>query len=145
MLMSNIQARLNPKTSFPPTYLLVALVLMVTLHWITPLGSVLPAPWNLSGILLVVVGIWISYAAEAQFRRLKTTVKPFENPTTLVTDGMFRFSRNPMCLGFAGILAGVAVMLGSLPSFLVVPVFIVLIDIKFIRVEERPSNTLKVF
>jgi len=96
-----------------------------------------PAPWNLSGILLVVVGIWISYEAEAQFRRLKTTVKPFKNPTTLVTDGMFHFSRNPMYLGFAGILMGVAVMLGSLPSFLVVPVFIVLIDIKFIRVEER--------
>lgn len=137
MRISTNQAGWIPKTILPPTYLLIALVLMVTLHWIIPLGSVLPIPWNLSGILLVAGGIWVSYVAEALFRRVKTTVKPFEIPSTLVTDGMFRFSRNPMYLGFAAILMGVAILLGSLAPFLVVPIFIALVDIRFIRIEER--------
>lgn len=135
--MSNFQARSMPKPILPPTYLLIALLLMVALNWFTPLGSVVPAPWNLSGCLLIAVGIWINIKADAQFRRLNTTVKPFEKPTALVRDGMFRFSRNPMYLGFAGILLGVAVLLESLAPFLVVLAFIALIDIKFIQVEER--------
>jgi protein-S-isoprenylcysteine O-methyltransferase Ste14 len=135
--MSNSQARSMSKPILPPTYLLVALLLMVAFHWISPFGPVVPAPWNLSGCLLIVAGIWINLKADAQFHRLNTTVKPFEKPTALVQDGVFRFSRNPMYLGFAGILLGVALLLGSLAPFLVVPIFIALIDVKFIQLEER--------
>jgi len=70
-------------------------------------------PWNLLGLLFLGTGIGISYAAEAQFHRVNTSVKPFVKSTALVTDGMFKFSRNPMYLGFACILLGVAILLGS--------------------------------
>ncbi|MFN2143760.1 MAG: methyltransferase family protein [Anaerolineales bacterium] len=134
--MSNSQARSMPKTILPPTYFLVALLLMVALRWIIPVGTAVPAPWNLSGCLLIAAGIWINMKADAQFHRLNTTVKPFEKPTSLVQDGVFHFTRNPMYLGFTGILLGVALLLGSLAPFLVVPIFIALIDVKFIQVEE---------
>lgn len=142
--MSTVQHRLLPKPILPPTYLLIALLIMLVFHWIVPLGSAVTVPWNLCGILLIAGGIWMSYRAEAQFRRLKTTVKPFEKPTTLVRDGLFHFSRNPMYLGFVSVLVGVAILLGSLTPFLVVPVFIILIEFKFIRIEERElSQTFK--
>jgi protein-S-isoprenylcysteine O-methyltransferase Ste14 len=135
--MSINQIHSQQKTILPPTYLLIALITMLALYFIYPVSKFIPIPWNLVGVLLLGSGVWISYAAEAQFHRAKTTVQPFNKPTILVTDGMFRFSRNPMYLGFVIILLGVAILLGSLAPFLVIPFFIVLIDLKFIRVEER--------
>ena len=110
---------------------------MLGLHWIAPGWRLIPVPWNLSGLLPLGLGLWVSYAAEAQFRRAKTTVSPYEMPVAFVRDGLYQFSRNPMYLGFAGILIGVALMLGSLTPTLVVPIFIALIDLGFIRMEER--------
>ena len=42
-----------------------------------------------------------------------------------------------MSLGFVLVLTGVAVILGSLMPFFVVPVFTIVMDIVFIRVEEQ--------
>jgi protein-S-isoprenylcysteine O-methyltransferase Ste14 len=42
-----------------------------------------------------------------------------------------------MYLGFVNILLGVAILLGSLTPFLVIPFFIALMDGIFIRVEEQ--------
>ena len=108
---------------------------MLGLYVIYPAVKFIPTPWNLLGLLLLGFGIWISYAAEAQFHRVKTTVQPYDEPTTLVTDGAFVLSRNPMYLGFASILLGVAILLRSLTPFLVIPVFVALINVKFIRTD----------
>jgi protein-S-isoprenylcysteine O-methyltransferase Ste14 len=121
----------------PPTILLIALIVMLGLNFIYPAARLIPAPWNLSGLLFLGTGIWISYAAEAQFRRLETAVNPYKKPTTLVVDGFYKFSRHPMYLGFASVLLGVAILLGSLSPLVVIPAFIVLVDRKFIRFEER--------
>lgn len=47
-----------------------------------------------------------------------TTVKPFQESTALITDGVFRLSRNPMYLGFVLVLTGIATLLGSLTPWL---------------------------
>jgi protein-S-isoprenylcysteine O-methyltransferase Ste14 len=110
---------------------------MLGLYFICPGVNFIPIPWNLLGLLLLGTGVWISYAAEARFHRANITVQPFDEPTTLVTDGTYTLSRNPMYLGFASILLGVAILLRSLTPFLVIPVYLALIDIKFIRFEEQ--------
>ena len=124
------------KPLLPPAFLLMALTLMLVLHWILPGIQLIPVPWNLGGLLLLGVGLWLSYAAEAQFRRARTPVSPLDKPCILIRDGMYQFSRNPMYLGFVGILVGVALLLGSLSAFLVIPGFFALMDLKFIRMEE---------
>jgi protein-S-isoprenylcysteine O-methyltransferase Ste14 len=134
MTLDDTSSKLKP--ILPPTYLLIALCIMLGLYVIYPAVKFIPTPWNLLGLLLLGFGIWISYAAEAQFHRVKTTVQPYDEPTTLVTDGAFVLSRNPMYLGFASILMGVAILLRSLTPFLVIPVFVALINVKFIRSEE---------
>ena len=55
----------------------------------------------------------------------------------LIQEGVFGWSRNPMYLGFVGILLGVATLLRSLSSFLVVVSFAILLDRVYIQVEER--------
>jgi protein-S-isoprenylcysteine O-methyltransferase Ste14 len=64
-------------------------------------------------------------------------VVPFERSTALVTDGLFRYTRNPMYLGLTLVLAGVALLLGSLGAWLPIPVFVAIIQVNFIAGEER--------
>jgi protein-S-isoprenylcysteine O-methyltransferase Ste14 len=57
--------------------------------------------------------------------------------TALVQHGLYRWSRNPMYLGAVLLVAGVAVLLGSLSPLVVVIAFFVVLQEVFIRREER--------
>jgi hypothetical protein len=41
----------------------------------------------------------LNITADRQFKRRHTTVKPFQRSSCLVTNGVFRWTRNPMNLG----------------------------------------------
>jgi protein-S-isoprenylcysteine O-methyltransferase Ste14 len=96
-----------------------------------------PPLWNLLGLIPLALGMALNLSAERLFRQERTTVNPFENPSRLVTGGAFRLSRNPMYLGLALILTGVACLLGTLCPFLVLPFFAAWIDRSFISFEEQ--------
>ena len=53
----------------------------------------------------------------------------------LVTDGLFRFSRNPMYLGMSAALMGLGVVLGTLLPLLVTVAFVIIADRWYIRFE----------
>lgn len=125
----------------PPTYLLVAVLLMLVLHFVLPIIQAVPGLWRLSGLLPLIAGIAISYLAERQFLRAGTTVRPFQESKAFVTDGLYRFSRNPMYLGMVLVLLGVALLLGSLTPFGLIPLFIWWTGNQFIRREERMLAT----
>jgi protein-S-isoprenylcysteine O-methyltransferase Ste14 len=91
----------------------------------------------LLGLLPLILGIAINVIADNLFHQVKTTVRPFEESSVLVTSGPFRWSRNPMYLGFVLILTGIGILLGSLTPFAIVLAFAVLIDRRFIQVEEH--------
>jgi protein-S-isoprenylcysteine O-methyltransferase Ste14 len=128
---------MNRKKILPPTYCLICLIAMPVLHLLAPGVQIITPPWNLSGIVPIILGVILSIQAENLFVKVGTTVNPFESSTALVTDGLFRISRNPMYLGMAMILAGVGMLLGSVIPLMIVPVFVGLITLKFIKVEER--------
>jgi protein-S-isoprenylcysteine O-methyltransferase Ste14 len=128
---------MNPKKILPPTYLLLAIVIMVGLHFLVPLAALIPFPWNLPGLIPFALGVGINMQADRAFKRVKTTVKPYETSTTLITDGVFRVTRNPMYVGFVLILLGIAIFVGSLSPYLVVFVFPFVMEKMFITVEEQ--------
>ena len=121
----------------PPNYLLIAILAMVLLHFLLPIARVIPYPWNLLGCALAGAGILLGLPAARLFQRAKTTIRPFEASSALVTTGPFRLTRNPIYLGFVLILLGLAIFLGSLSPYLAVVAFAILIDRRFIRVEEQ--------
>ena len=65
-----------------------------------------------------------------------TSVPTFRRPGSC-SPGPYRFTRNPMYLGMAGILLGVAIYVGSLTPFIVIPAFMALIQERFILPEEQ--------
>jgi len=121
----------------PPAWLLVALAMSAALHHWLPIAQLLAPPARRYGVLLVVVGVVLAFAGVAAFRRARTSVIPFERATTLVTGGIYRFTRNPMYLGLTLVLAGVALLLGSIGALLPLPLFVCIIHYGYIRAEER--------
>jgi len=128
---------MKSKKIMPTTWLLIAIVAMLALHFLFPVTQIVPPLWNLLGLVFLVSGVIMNLIADKAFHRVQTTVKPFEESSTLVTDGVFQISRNPMYLGFLLILTGIAMLLRSLSPYLVIFAFVFLIDRTFIRVEER--------
>jgi len=128
---------MSERKTLPPTYFMIFIGLSLISRFFIPLYGIIGYPWNLSGLVLIVFGIWLDLSADRKFKSVKTTVKPFESSTCLVTGGVFRFSRNPMYLGMFLMLLGGAIFLGTLSPFLIALIFAVLMDVRFIRTEEK--------
>lgn len=85
------------------------------------------------------LGVAIALAGVLEFRRAGTTVDPTtpSKSTSVVSGGIYRFTRNPMYLGFLLVLAGWATYLSN-PLVLLGPVFFVFFMNRFqIIPEER--------
>ena len=69
----------------------------------------------LIGSILVAAAMAIALSATMTFKRAKTTVNPysFDNVNTLVTSGVFGYSRNPMYLAMALALLGIGCIVGK--------------------------------
>jgi protein-S-isoprenylcysteine O-methyltransferase Ste14 len=124
-------------TPLPPTYFWTAVLLMVGLHFLVPLKRLIRSPYIFLGIPLILVGLALNLWADAAFKRHKTTVKPFERSESLITSGIFKVTRNPMYVGMTAVLLGLFVVLGSLTPVFVIPVFVVVMLVRFIIPEER--------
>jgi len=109
---------------------------MVVLHFAPPVVRWIGWPWNLVGLAPIAAGGVLAVVADAQFKRHRTTVKPFERSSALVTSGVFRYSRNPMYLGMLVTMVGVGIGLGTLMPLVVVPLLAVVLRNRFILAEE---------
>jgi protein-S-isoprenylcysteine O-methyltransferase Ste14 len=125
------------KRKLPPTYLLIAILSMVVLNFALPLYHFIPLPLNLLGIAPLLLGIVINMLADKALHVANTTVKPFIQSTALVTNSVYNLSRHPMYLGFVLILIGIAILLRSLSPWVIVPIFVIVMEVVFIQVEER--------
>jgi len=126
----------------PTTYLLVAILLILFLHYIFTITIVIDLPWNLLGLLPLILGVLLNLIADRDLKRSQTTVKPFQQSSKLVTDGAYRICRNPMYFGFMLILLGISVLLGSVSPYIVMIVFPILMEHLFIREEEMMLEEL---
>ena len=119
--------------------MLLAALIMWALHHFLPLRQLLAAPWNYVALVPVVIGRVISVAAGRRFREAQTTFDPVrpELTTHLVTEGVYRFTRNPMYLGLVLMLIAWALWLGTASPWVIPPLFAILMTITRIAPEER--------
>ena len=120
----------------PPVYFLVALLLMVGLHVVFPVRQVIHFPYRYGGLVFVLGGILLVLWAVRLFGQAGTPIKPFQEASALVVRGPYRLTRNPMYVGMVAVLVGIAVVLGSLSPVIIIPLFVALMDLRFIRSEE---------
>lgn len=121
---------------YPPVWLLLGLIAIFTCNEYFPGPRYTSLLGQLLGGAVMVVGLWLLVSAGGLFSRAKTGLIPFRDVSALVTSGVYRFTRNPMYLGMLAVLLGCAVTVGASTALLVPPVFVVIIEWRFIRPEE---------
>ena len=96
------------------------------------------------GILLLLGGVTILISAVRSFKKDKTTINPLspEQATKLVTDGIFKYSRNPMYLGMVFILSSMAVLFNLIGGIILIALFCFYITKFQIIPEERAMSNL---
>ena len=94
---------------------------------------------RLLAIAALAAGIAVAAAGVAEFRRARTTVNPMApaRASSMVTSGVYRFTRNPMYLGMALALAGIAAWWASVAGLAVAGAFCGYMTRFQIRPEER--------
>lgn len=124
-----------------PPALLVALTggFMWLLATYAPVILVTFAGQTAIAIVIAIIGIQIAIAGARACYEHETTVNPLkpEESSSLITDGVFKVSRNPIYLGMALALLGFGVWLGALTALLMVPLFIWYLGRFQIAPEER--------
>jgi protein-S-isoprenylcysteine O-methyltransferase Ste14 len=114
----------------PPILFAGAVLLGCLLSWIVPLGPGLGSA-NIRALAvgggLALIGFALMALSVREFRRAGTSVIPGEPSTVLLESGPYRFTRNPIYIGFVIFYFGLAVMLTSAwMLLLLIPVLIIL-------------------
>jgi len=122
----------------PPLLLVVIFALLM---WLLS-GAVDSAPGAVAEMVaLGIVGLafLVSLAGVVEFRRRRTTTNPMkpEAVSQVVSSGIYRFSRNPMYLGFLLALVGWALWLSNPLAWLLLPMFVLYMNRFQIVPEER--------
>ncbi|MFA4876729.1 MAG: isoprenylcysteine carboxylmethyltransferase family protein [Methanoregula sp.] len=123
-------------------YFLILLIVSVLLNFLVPVPVFLSPPFTYSGLLIIGFGIVLAFWSRSLFIRNATTLQLYEEPTLLVTSGPFRLSRNPIYLGMASILLGVAVLQGTLVALIFPVLFVLLTGFFIIPCEEQNLENL---
>ena len=88
---------------------------------------------------MIIIGLIIILSAIISFKKYQTTITPL-NPskaTKLITDGIYKFSRNPMYLGLSFVLFGISIILNPIGGLFLILIFILFLNLFQIIPEEN--------
>lgn len=121
----------------PPIWLLAHGLLAWAVARLDPWGLSFGRAWaEFAAGLLMGGGLLLILVAVMQMRRHRTAVMPRREASVLLATGVFRRSRNPIYLGMALILLGWVLRLDAPLALPLVPVFVWIIERRFIAPEE---------
>ena len=89
------------------------------------------------GPLLILGGFVVGLLGFREMRRAGTNVDPYEPATAVVTGGPYRFTRNPMYVGFTLMYVGISALANALLPILLLPAVQQLMRRGVIEREER--------
>ena len=131
----------NPGVIAPPPFIyLGGLALGLFLHRLVPL-KYLPRTARGIGLTLgstcISMGFTVLVSGFQQMNNAHTNINPTHPATTIVTEGPFRFTRNPLYLGMTLMYIGIMFLVNSLWPMLILPVVLGLMNVGVISREER--------
>lgn len=128
----------NPGVIAPPPLIFAGpLAAGLLLHRFFPkkfvprwIGLTLGGLGIISGVILIRSGLREMFSAQ-------TNVDPRQPATTIVTEGPYRYTRNPLYMGLTLIYAGIAFLANALWAMLLLPVALVVMVYGVIKREEQ--------
>lgn len=133
----NEQIADNPGViAFPPALYGVTLVIGLGLSFFFPV-SFLPLSISLPLAVVAMIGAgWFSTSAFRMMTRAQTGIDPAKPATAIVSDGVFRFSRNPLYLSLTLLYIGVSLLLNAVWAFPLLLPLLAIVQIGVIQREE---------
>lgn len=125
----------------PPRLFALCAAAMLALWSFVQGGPAVDAAFRPLGWIPLVLGLTLTLAGARLFDGRKTNIKTFNEPTILVTDGLFRWSRNPMYLGFVVAQFGLALVFGGIGQFIIAALFFLAAALWYIPFEEAAMRT----
>jgi protein-S-isoprenylcysteine O-methyltransferase Ste14 len=118
----------------PPVWLAAHIAAAWLLSFVSP--AIFIGIGSLFGIWLIGLGLLVTLLSAAQMALARTTVIPRRDPSSLVTTGLFAWSRNPIYLSDLIILLGAILWLDAILALPLLAGFVWLIQTRFILDEE---------
>ncbi len=116
-------------------------VLFIVIVYI--LGRVVPLPFSASsvvrniGLFLAFIGFLLGIGAFLEFRKARTTLDPHGSAKQVVTSGIYRFTRNPIYLGFLLMVIGLPLTSGIYWGIILAPFYMMVMNRLVIEREEN--------
>jgi len=124
----------------PPVLYLGALVIGLGADWLLalpPLPYLSGAAGLSAGLVLGVLGLGLLFTAAFRFIKAGTNIPTHLPSTALVTDGLYRYSRNPIYLGLTLVYLGLVAGLASLGALVLLLPLLAAMQVGVIHREER--------
>ena len=121
----------------PPLVYAVSMFIGLAIEQLLPLVSI-PGTWRAGPavVLIALAGLLIAPTV-MRFRKADTTFDVRKAATTLITDGPYRYSRNPGYLALTLLYLGVGVLLSSAWVYVLVVPTLLIINVAVVRKEEQ--------
>lgn len=131
------------KNKIPPTLLTL---LFLVLNYILSFNSLkieIPYKYFFTTLILI-LGLYVIIRSSRLFAKTKTSIDPLRpfKSTYLITNDIYKYSRNPMYFGYLLILLSSSVYLGNVISIIIIPLFIFIINFIQIIPEEETLKDL---
>ncbi len=89
------------------------------------------------GVASILTGVAIGAAAVSDFKRAGANIDVRQPSLALATDGVYRYTRNPIYVGLTAVYVGVALRARALPALALLPIVLALLDSGVVDREER--------
>ena len=132
------------KTKIPPPILALVMIVLIYLSSF----FIESTTFNYQGslcLLVLILGLACAIPSFKLFARYKTTISPLKpsDATALVTEGMYRYSRNPMYLGLLLLTIASTIWFGTWFGIIINILFIFLIN--FLQIIPEEEALLEIF
>jgi len=94
----------------PPIIYLAGLALAFVVDWFWPIALLPAVTQYIVGIPMIAIGFTVLVLVFRRFRQAGTNIEPYKPTTALVTDGFFRYTRNPVYVGMTGVAVGIGIL-----------------------------------
>ena len=131
------------KNKIPPTILTLLFLIFNYILSFNFLKIDIPYKYFFTTLLLI-LGLYIIIRSSRLFAQAKTSIDPLRpfKSTSLITNDIYKYSRNPMYFGYLLILLSSSVYLGNVISIIIIPLFIFIINFIQIKPEEEALKDL---
>ena len=104
----------GPAVKIPPPLVFAGFMLLAVLlqrFWRLSLPQSLLA--EIIGVLLILAGLVAGLMIKRGFDKAHTSIEPWKPTSTIIKDGFFKYSRNPIYVAFCVIVIGAALFIGN--------------------------------